>query len=309
MTYENYLQSQDMSKETIRAYNYYLLSFISWLDGESLETEAVSGPDLMAYLNYLKKQGKSKLHGSHCLIAVRHYFDWQLQQSKREDNPAKHIKLRGLKGTKLHNILSKEELEGIYHKYDAAQAPTGKPHTFRMQQLVRQRNKTMLGLIVYQGLVTSEINNLAIGDLKLKEGTVYVAGGRKSNERTLELKPHQIMELMEYLYTTRKELLSYCSGDRQQLYLPAPASGQRTASQNDTINIWKRLTADVRKQQPRFTNFLQVRTSVITHWLKQYNLRQVQYMSGHRYVSTTERYLINQMEDLQKDIDQFHPIG
>ncbi|PKP47998.1 MAG: integrase, partial [Bacteroidetes bacterium HGW-Bacteroidetes-12] len=31
------------------------------------------------------------------------------------------------------------------------------------------------------------------------------------------------------------------------------------------------------------------------------------YMAGHRYVSSTEAYLVNQTEDLQKDIDQFHP--
>jgi integrase/recombinase XerD len=32
-------------------------------------------------------------------------------------------------------------------------------------------------------------------------------------------------------------------------------------------------------------------------------------MAGHRYVSSTEGYLVNQMEDLQSDIEQFHPIG
>jgi integrase/recombinase XerD len=46
---------------------------------------------------------------------------------------------------------------------------------------------------------------------------------------------------------------------------------------------------------------------VITHWLKNHNLRQVQQMAGHRYISSTEAYLVNQTEDLQADIDQFHP--
>jgi len=45
----------------------------------------------------------------------------------------------------------------------------------------------------------------------------------------------------------------------------------------------------------------------ITHWLKQYNLREVQYMAGHRYVSSTEAYPVNNMEDLRADIDQFYP--
>ena len=32
-------------------------------------------------------------------------------------------------------------------------------------------------------------------------------------------------------------------------------------------------------------------------------------MAGHRYVSSTESYFANQMEDLQTDIDKFHPMG
>ncbi len=31
-------------------------------------------------------------------------------------------------------------------------------------------------------------------------------------------------------------------------------------------------------------------------------------MAGHRYVSSTEKYQGNNVEDLQKDIDQFYPL-
>ena len=42
----------------------------------------------------------------------------------------------------------------------------------------------------------------------------------------------------------------------------------------------------------------QLRQSVITEWLKEKGLRQVQYMAGHRYVSNTERYLTTNLQDL-----------
>ena len=58
----------------------------------------------------------------------------------------------------------------------------------------------------------------------------------------------------------------------------------------------------------RFTNFKQVRVSVITYWLGMYNLREVQYMAGHKYVSSTESYVVNRLEDLQSDIDKYHPM-
>ncbi|MEX2595998.1 MAG: hypothetical protein WEC59_03635 [Salibacteraceae bacterium] len=48
---------------------------------------------------------------------------------------------------------------------------------------------------------------------------------------------------------------------------------------------------------------------MIVHRLKNYNLRQAQYMAGHKYISSTKAYLVNDLDDLQKDIEQFHPIG
>ncbi len=308
-TFGDYLQSKGLSRETVKTYNFYLLHFISWLDGQTLNPEEVTTGDVMAYLSQLKQKELSGVSRNGHLIAIRHYFDWLQQRAIREDNPAGLIKLKGVKTRKLYPIFSKEELEAIYHQYDAERPPNGLPHTHRTQQLSRQRNKAMLGLIIYQGLLTTEVNALTLKDLKLKEGTVFIAGGRKSNERKLDLKPQQILDLMEYQMITRNELMKYATTERDLLFLPAAASGQTQATDNDGTNLWKRPTEELRLRQPKLVNMLHIRTSIITQWLKQYNLRQVQYMAGHRFVSTTEGYLINQMEDLQQDIDQFHPLG
>ncbi|HAV54320.1 MAG TPA: integrase [Aequorivita sp.] len=53
----------------------------------------------------------------------------------------------------------------------------------------------------------------------------------------------------------------------------------------------------------------QIRASVITHWLKHYNIRKVQYMAGHRYISSTERYVQDNLEDLHEMIENLHPIS
>ena len=37
-------------------------------------------------------------------------------------------------------------------------------------------------------------------------------------------------------------------------------------------------------------------------------LRYVQRTTGHKYISSTEAYLVNDLDDLQKDIEQYHPI-
>ena len=56
-------------------------------------------------------------------------------------------------------------------------------------------------------------------------------------------------------------------------------------------------------------NAKQIRSSVITEWLRKNNLRQVQYMAGHKYVSSTERYQLNNIDDLKNEVQQHHPMS
>ena len=236
-------------------------------------------------------------------------MNWQLALGHRADNPITHLKIRGIKQQKLYPILDKQQLEQIYNQYQTPKEddPNKNKNWFTTYKLAKQRNKAILSLMIHQGLTTPEIAKLTVNDLKLKAGKMYVAGSRKSNERTLELKSHQIIELMEYQYTTRKELLEYQPAITDLLFLSVPSAGKDKAAGEGKLQIWKSLTKEIKEQHSDFINFKQVRTSVITHWLKQYNLRQVQDMAGHRYVSSTEAYLVNNTEDLQKDVDQYHP--
>lgn len=302
-TFKKYLESIALSKSTITHYNTYVLDFISWLDKDHTEIENVTTKELTAYLQKLQKQGlqnKTKAIRINCL---KHYFNWQIQYNKRNDNPAKHIKIRGSKTKKLHDIFTITELEKLYNDYTIPSEDDKRNNRNWWQEhlLTRKRNKVALGLLIYQGLTTAEIDKLTENDLQLREGKLFIKGSKKSNERTLELKSHQIMEVMEYQLKTRLALLKIAQKETNQLFI---SKGKNTHSNNN----WKRLSQVIKAQTPKFINFKQVRASVITHWLGMYNLRQVQYMVGHKYVSSTESYLVNRLEDLQNDIDKYHPI-
>lgn len=310
-TFKKYLEERDLSKKTITHYNSYILDFLAFLDQDTTEAENATAKEVTAYLNYLKKKGQNNATRTIRLNVIKQFFDYQIGQGIRENNPVTHLKIRGSRRKILYPVLTIQELEHIYHAYAIPEAddPRNTRNWFTSYRLSRQRNKVILGLMIWQGLTTAEVNHLKPEDLKLREGTIYIAGGRKSNERTLELKPQQIIELMEYLQSTRKELLSYCRENSEYLFTGTPATGKKEATGQESINIWKRFSQELAEQHPRFIKFKQIRASVITHWLKKYNLREVQYMAGHRYVSSTESYQLNDMEDLSEQIDRYHPIG
>ena len=309
-TFEIYLQQKDLSKATIKCYNAEVLEFIVWCDKQNIEPENCTSTEVTSYLKHLQNKGQHSKTRNINLNILKHFFDWQIQSQNRTDNPAKHIKIRGTKGRTLYQFFTKQELESIYHSYHipTEEDERANRNWFTNYKLSKQRNKAILSLMIYQGLCTDEVNRLTLKDVKLKKGTIFIEGSRKSNARTLELKPHQIMELMDTLHV-RQTLQALSQNKSDLLFLPTPAAGKKTITDNDGINIWKRLSQEIRNTHKKFINFKQVRTSVITHWLKQYNLRQVQHMAGHRYISSTESYLVNQIEDLQSDIEQFHPIG
>ena len=308
-SFKQYLESQDKSKSTVTHYSSYAIDFLAWLDIDGTEAENTTAKEVLGYMNHLQKKGQENKTRNIRLNVIKQFFNWQIEQGFRNDNPIAHLKIRGNKNRKLYHVLSKQELEQIYQNYKVptAEDPRQNRNWFHKYRLSKQRNKAILSLMIWQGLTTAEVNKLEMKDLKLKEGNIYIAGSRKSNERIMELKANQVMELMQYQFTIRNELLSYQQEPTIRLFLSVPTAGQQKA--NDSLQIWKGLTKEVKEQYKRFVNFKQVRTSVITHWLKQYNLRQVQYMAGHKYISSTEAYLVNQVEDLQKDIDQYHPIG
>ncbi len=310
-TFEKYLQSKDLSKSTVKCYTTEVLEFIVWCDMQNIEVENTTSTEVTSYLKHLQAKGQQNKTRNINLNILKHFFDWQIQTGQREDNPANHIKIRGTKTKTLYPIFTKQELESIHHNYTIPtdEHPKSKCNWFANYKLSRSRNKAVISLMIYQGLCTDEVNRLTLKDVKLKEGNIFIAGTRKSNERTLELRPHQIMELMEYTLQTRQSLQALTPNKSELYFLPTPSAGKKAITDNDGTNIWKRLSEEIKQTNKKFINFQQVRASVITHWLKQHNLRQVQYMAGHRFISSTESYLVNQMEDLQSDIEMYHPIG
>jgi site-specific recombinase XerD len=215
-----------------------------------------------------------------------------VEENYRTENIIEQINIKGVKQEVIHNILSLDELEDLYYSY---QTKRGNP-------LSRKRNKTLLGLLVYQGLTTSNLQKLQVEDIQLYKGKIDVLGTKKSNGRLLELKPWQLMELMEYINEIRPRILEQTNKETEQLFLPL---GTSFKLQNSLAKI----TKELKQINHKFIDVKQIRTSVIVNWLKQHNLRKVQYLAGHRYISSTERYQQDDLESLHKTINTFHPFS
>jgi site-specific recombinase XerD len=113
---------------------------------------------------------------------------------------------------------------------------------------------------------------------------------------------------MLYLQNTRPKLTEYQTKESEKLFLPLPAISYKTTNGNDMKRgIFTSLAVQMKTIDKQFLNFQQVRASVITYWIKTQGLRKAQHMAGHSCISTTEKYVSNDLEDLTNDINKLHP--
>jgi site-specific recombinase XerD len=284
MNYTDYLASKKLSPSTIHTYDKYSQKFITWLAADNLTPDTFTYNDLLAYMQYCGEQGitKGSVHG--ILNVIRHYCNYLIAEKKRNDNPAAGVFIKGLVRKIPVNILSMETLEQLYQQYS-------------IQLHVDAPKKIMLGLLVYQALTVDEIIRLQKQHIKLNEGKVLIKGTRRTNERWLSLQAVQIPALQGYLGANKFKEGSLFAEKKKPAISPQNIS-------NQVQWMFKQL----RQLNPGVINAQQIRSSVLTHWLKKNSLREVQYMAGHKYVSSTERYQVNNLDDLQNELGRHHPM-
>jgi integrase/recombinase XerD len=293
--FKEYLTIKGYSKSTMQGMSLASERFRLWTENENIPTENISYADVMAYIQSLKKQGIKQKTQNTYIAAIKRYIDHLVELGIMKSNPTEHIKLQATNQRNLYQVLNLEELEKLYYQY-----PTNQ--TIQIHRLAAKQNKIIVGLLVWQGLRTEDLYRLAVTDLKLREGKIFIPGGRKTEQRTLELKSHQVIDQMDFIYETRKEIMNLTNAQTQQLFIGLAGSAT-------IYGIMTSVTRQLKKQEPKLKSVKQLRASVITLWLKQYNLRRVQYMAGHRYISSTEKFKINDIESLQEDVNKYHPIG
>jgi len=303
--FSEWLILKGYTASTVKSFTKAVQQFTVWLDKENIEVENVSYNDVLAYINYQKKKGNKQRTLQLSTNVIRHFYTFLQQEETVQENPASDVVIKGIRRKELTEILSTVELETIYRSFDTQTRTYQEGKSIPPQhsnELARKRNKIILGLLVYQGMRTEELARLELQDLQLREGNISIQGSRKAEGRILKLEAHQVYDLMDYVHTVRKQILEVTSKQTNKVFISVGSS-------LNFQNIMQKLVKSLQSTNPILKDAKQIRTSVISNWLKVHNLRKVQYMAGHRYVSSTEAYQLNNIEELQDDIKKYHPIG
>lgn len=308
--FTSYLESKNLAPSSITHYIRELALFLEWINKEEIQ---ITKPDILNYLEYLKN--KRHLHNmsrSRILNSLNHYFTFLTKNEEIKQNPCAFLKIRGTQKKTLFRIYTSEELTELYDtfyllfvkNYDFNHIPKNQQ---KQSTLSKERNAVILNILVNQGVRTREINTIELSDLDLLNATLKIRGAKQGKERVLSLQATQIGVLMNYLQNIRPELLEYQTAESEKLFLTLPDYSKQKTESTSVMHIFKPLVKHMKSIDKNFLSFEQIRTSVITNWLKVHGLRKTQVMAGHRQISTTEKYKTNDLQQLTNDISKLHP--
>lgn len=276
-TFNDYLNEREYSMETKNHIHLSVKRYRSWLKSNNSSVYLANHRTAVHYIDFLREYYNYKPITINLKLAhLRHYYNY-LSTTK---NPFSNLRVRGQKKTVRVGCLKEDELLELYINL---------PQNSHLEQRV----KVLASFYIFQGVSTRDVLELEVSHLDLENGKVIIPETRRGNERVLLLNPIQKLHLLEFLakidIDASKKLYQHW-GAKQSKW------------------VIKHLHFSLQTQKTYFS-LSQIRHSVIQNWLKRENLRQVQYMAGHRYITTTEKLLAGDYEGLRLAIVDKHPLG
>ena len=284
-SFEEYRNKNGYSAKSIRVQNSHVNRLKNWCINQNINLEGINYNQTLQFIDSERERGILNQSIIREINSVRVYFDYLLEIGTVKQNIIKRIKIRNTGKKVIPETLTPQQLETIYH--DFMNVPEWEHKTQTAKEL-HKRNVVLLGLLIYQGLTSGETAKLETNHINLAEGKIYIPSTRKSNARTLKLQATQILPIKSYI----------------EEFKPNPYLFP-TKKYSDMVC---KIVEQAKKNHPEIIDSRQIRTSVIMNWLKTNNIRQVQYMAGHKSIRSTEQYRSHDLTDLTKQLELFHPL-
>lgn len=278
-----------LSQNTLAAYRRDLFGLEGWLSkNRNHALLEARRDDLLAYLSSRVEEGAKPRTTARLLSSLRRFYQHGLREGWIEVDPSDRIDAPKL-GRSLPKSLTEEEIEALIDAPDVKTA-------------LGLRDRAMLELLYATGLRVSELVELRILQVNLRQGVVRTLG-KGSKERLVPMGETAVYWLEKYLAEARPELVKR----HQCEHLFITQRGAAMSRQAFWYVIKRHAVhAGIHKHLSPHT----LRHSFATHLLNHgADLRVVQMLLGHSDLSTTQIYTHVARERLKSLHAQHHPRG
>jgi integrase/recombinase XerD len=286
-SYNDYLRSEcHLAENTVMAYGRDMRRFTEWLGQRSVQRLTIA--ELSDFVGFLADQDLAPASIARHIVAVKMFFRYLQLEGVIVDNKVELLGSQKL-WQRVPSVMSPTEVDRFL----------GAPKRIEIYHF---RDRALLEMLYATGCRASEISNLRMRDLHLKE-RYCKCQGKGNKQRMVPLGDGAIEAVGNYLERQRPKLEAAKPDEVDWLFLSR--SGRRLRREA----IWElvkkyALIADVSVSISPHT----LRHSFATHLLAGgADLRQVQEMLGHSSIATTQIYTHVDQTRLKKVHKQYHP--
>lgn len=287
--YRTYLLlERSFSENTSSAYLEDLSKLLIYLREARIDYLDVDLDVLRDFLVGLSDIGICGRSQARVVSGIKSFYHYLILDGKLEEDPTELLESPKI-GLKLPEVLTIGEIDSILDAIDLS-SPQG------------HRNRAMLEVLYSCGLRVSELINLQISNLYLKEEYIVVIG-KGDKQRIVPISRCAIKELDYWMQD--RSFIEPKKGEEDIVFLNRRGTRLTRNMVFHLVKYYAEL-AGIRKSISPHT----FRHSFATHLLEGgANLRAIQEMLGHKSILTTEIYTHVDVNLLRDQVNRFHPMN
>jgi len=190
---DNIWIEKGLSQNTLDSYRSDLEQFSSWLEKNNFSYINTSKKEILSYLSFLFQKGLGSKTVARKLSSLKSFFRYLVFKSIIPNDPSSEVETPKLLKS-IPKSISEKEVEALLAAPDE-------------ETDIGLRDKTMIETLYSCGLRISELTNLELLNLNLRQGVIRVIG--KGQKERLVPMGDQLIGLLElYISSSRKNLLN-----------------------------------------------------------------------------------------------------
>ena len=285
-SFSTYLRiERSLSINTIESYSNDLNKLSDFLTPKSISATKVRLNDLKDFISSISEI-LSVTSQSRIISAIKSFYKFLLIENLIQTDPSENLVSPKI-GRKLPNVLTIEEINLIINSVESNN--------------VGIRNRAIIEIIYGCGLRVSELTNLLLSNLFLKQGYIKIVG-KGNKERLSPIGSLAIDSLNDFLTNVRPGL-KINNKFSDHVFINNRGT---SLSRSMIFKMIKKytLTANIKKDISPHS----LRHSFATHLVEGgANLRAVQEILGHSSITTTEIYTHLDSDYLRSNLVEYHP--
>ena len=285
-SFSTYLRiERSLSTNTIESYSNDLKKLADFLTPKSISASKVRLNDLKDFITSISEI-LSETSQSRIISAIKSFYKFLLIENLIQTDPSENLVSPKI-GRKLPNVLTIEEVNLIINSVESNN--------------VGIRNKAIIEIIYGCGLRVSELTNLLLSNLFLKQGYIKIVG--KGNKERLSPIGSLATDSLNDFLTNVRPGLKINNKFSDHVFINNRGT---SLSRSMIFKMIKKYTlkANINKDISPHS----LRHSFATHLVEGgANLRAVQEILGHSSITTTEIYTHLDSDYLRSNLVEYHP--